>query len=210
MAQTHMTDGTGMKNAKEASQKAQPKLNQRSIVIQPPDTIRMIPIGLDQQVRLHNANALNQVLVDTIALHDLYKKCHWQVAGHTFYQLHLLFDKHAEEQEELIDLVAERVQTLGGVAIGMPHDVADRTKIQRPPAGAEEVPAMIDRLLQAHEVIITEVRVYAKQSDDNKDLGTNDLLVSEVLRTNELQVWFIAEHVVDAPAVIADTPDGKR
>jgi starvation-inducible DNA-binding protein len=194
--------------ANRVMDEAQPKLGQRGHIIQTAGTVRNIPIGLPEDVRLDNANGLNQILVDTIALRDMYKKHHWQVAGHTFYQLHLLFDKHAEEQTELIDLVAERVQTLGGVAVGMPHDVAEMTRIERPPQGAEEVPVMIDRLLEAHEIILKEARTLAEQADQNKDLGTNDLLASEIVRTNELQAWFLAEHVVDTPAVTAHNGKG--
>jgi starvation-inducible DNA-binding protein len=54
---------------------------------------------------------LNQLLADTITLRELYKKHHWQVAGPTFYQLHLLFDRHAERQDELVDAIAERTRT---------------------------------------------------------------------------------------------------
>lgn len=195
-SQQHTTNG-----ARDATAEAQPLLNQRGRVIQTPDTVRHMPIGLPPEVRQENAMALNKLLADTITLYSLYKKCHWQVTGHTFYQLHLLFDKHAAEQLELVDLIAERVQLLGGVAVGMPHDVAEATSIERPPAGVEEVPAMIDRLLKAHEQILVESRQLAKQADDNGDLGTNDLLVSDVTRTNELQTWFVAEHVVDSPVV---------
>ncbi len=67
-------------------------------------------------------------------LRDLYKKSHWQVVGPTFYQLHLLFDKHYEEQAELVDTIAERIQILGGVAVAMAHDVAELSSIPRVPA----------------------------------------------------------------------------
>ncbi len=189
------------RGAHDASPEAQPLLNQRGRVIQTPDSVRRMPIGLSAEVRQENAQALNKLLADTITLYRLYKKCHWQVSGHTFYQLHLLFDKHADEQLALVDLLAERVQLLGGAAVGMPHDVAEATSIERPPAGVEEVPTMIDRLLKGHEQILVDARKLAKRADDNGDLGTNDLLASDVIRTNELQVWFIAEHVVDSPAV---------
>ena len=79
---------------------------------------------------------LNQLLADTITLRDLYKKHHWQVAGPTFYQLHLLFDKHSEEQNELVDAIAERIQLLGGVSLAMAPDVAETTLIPRPPEAA--------------------------------------------------------------------------
>ena len=143
------------------------------------------------------------MLADTITLRDLYKKHHWQVAGPTFYQLHLLFDKHYEAQDELVDLIAERIQLLGGVSLAMAHDVAETTLVPRPPKGREEVPVQISRLLHAHEIILKECRTMAKQASDAGDDGTNDLIVSNVIRTNELQVWFVAEHVVDMPLVRA-------
>jgi starvation-inducible DNA-binding protein len=135
-------------------------------------------------------------------LHALYKKHHWLVRGHTFYQLHLLLDKHAEEQAELVDQLAERVQTLGGVAIADPRHVAEVTSVSRPPNGAEEVPAMLSRLLEAHEIIIDKVRAAIERTETSRDHGTNDFLTGDVLRRHELQVWLLAEHLVDTPAVI--------
>jgi starvation-inducible DNA-binding protein len=143
------------------------------------------------------------MLADTITLRDLYKKSHWQTAGPTFYQLHLLFDKHYNEQVELVDTIAERIQVLGGISIAMAHDVAETTRIQRPPKGREEVPVQISRLLDAHQVIIGHCRTLAERSDKLGDQGTNDLVVSDVLRTNELQVWFLSEHLVNMPLVEA-------
>src|SRR5436190_14994437 len=182
---------------------AQPLLHQRGPEIQPYGTLRELPIALDASARKESCELLNQVLADTVILFNLYKKHHWLVAGHTFYQLHLLFDKHAGEQLELVDLLAERVQSLGGIAVSDPRHVAEITKIGRPPNGREEVPAMISRLLEAHEIIIREVREAIDATEKNKDWGSNDILMSDVLRTNELQVWFVAEHLVDTPLVRA-------
>lgn len=186
------------------SNDAEPIINQRGRILQEFGTVIRLPIGLEEDACLKSVNMLNQVLVDTIMLRDMYKKHHWQVAGHTFYQLHLLFDKHYEEQTELVDLLAERVQRLGGLALGMPSDVAAETNIESPPRGREEVPVQISRLLEAHEIILKESRKYAKDAEDNGDDGTNDLLVSEVIRINEQQVWFIAEHLVNVPLVEAN------
>ncbi len=165
---------------------------------------RHVPIGLDEKARQESVDHLNQVLVDTMTLRDLYKKHHWQVSGPTFYQLHLLFDKHFEEQSELVDTIAERIQALGGVTYAMAADVAENTQIPRPPKDREEVPVQISRLLEAHEIILEESRKHAKQASEAGDEGTNDLLISDVVRTNELQAWFISEHVVDLPLVKAD------
>jgi starvation-inducible DNA-binding protein len=185
------------------AQKAEPILHQKAHEIQPYGKVTRMPIALDEQVRAKSAENLNQILADTMTLRDMYKKHHWQVAGHTFYQLHLLFDKHHDEQDELVDEIAERIQLLGGVSLAMAADVAETTMIPRPPRGREEVPAQISRLLEAHELILKEARTMAKQAQEDGDDGTNDLLVSNVIRTNELQAWFVAEHVVDVPLVRA-------
>jgi starvation-inducible DNA-binding protein len=149
-----------------------------------------------EPVRLEMTEQLNLLLADTMTLRDLYKKSHWQVAGATFYQLHLLFDKHYGEQAELVDAIADRVQLLGGVSIAMAADVAETTRIERPPRGREEVPVQLSRLLDAHQVIILEIRKLARRAVEIGDDGSNDFLISEVLRTNELQVWFLSEHLV--------------
>jgi starvation-inducible DNA-binding protein len=141
---------------------------------------------------------------ESMALGDLYKKHHWQVAGHTFYQLHLLFDRHYKEQSALVDTLAERIQSLGGISVAMAHDVAEMTRIERPPQGREQVPVQLSRLLEAHEIIIQEVREAARKVLAAGDDGTNDLLVSDVLRTHEMQVWFLAEPLVDNPLVQAE------
>ena len=181
---------------------SQPHRHQHTHEVQRFGQLREMPLGLAAPVRGEIASTLNKVLSDTRILHDLYKKSHWLMRGPTFYQLHLLMDKHAGEQAALVDAVAERVQTLGAVAVGDPRHVAELTSVPRPPDGAEEVPAMLSRLLEAHELVITEVREAAHRADELGDDGSNDLLVSEVLRTNELQAWFVAEHLVDTPLTV--------
>jgi starvation-inducible DNA-binding protein len=168
-----------------------------------------MPIALSEGVRRESVQSLNQLLADTITLRDLYKKHHWQVSGPTFYQLHLLFDKHAAEQTELVDQIAERIMLLGGVSVAMATEVAEMTLIPPPPKGREEPPVQISRLLHAHEIVLEEARSMARQAAKQGDDGTNDMLVSDVIRTNELQVWFVAEHVVDTPLLHADGSDGS-
>jgi starvation-inducible DNA-binding protein len=177
----------------------EPLLVQSAPELQRFGSLRLLPIALSAEARGLSAQLLNGILADTTILYALYKKHHWLVAGPTFYQLHLLFDKHAEEQLELIDLIAERIQSLGGIAVGDPRHAAELTTIPRPPDGAEEVPVMLSRLLDAHEIIIEKVRKALDATEKSKDLGTNDLLMGDVLRRHELQVWFVAEHVVDVP-----------
>jgi starvation-inducible DNA-binding protein len=179
----------------------EPRLAPTGEEVQRFGTARLLPIALGAEARLESCQLLNEILADTMILYALYKKHHWLVAGPTFYQLHLLFDKHAEEQLELIDLLAERVQSLGGIAVGDPRHAAELTAIDRPPDGAEDVPAMIHRLLDAHETVLERVRTGIEKTEKSGDWGSNDLLMSDVLRRHELQVWFVAEHVVDTPMV---------
>jgi starvation-inducible DNA-binding protein len=181
--------------------RATPLTHQRGPEVQKYGTVTAMPIGVPEDARRENCAMLNQLLADTITIFSMYKKAHWQVKGHTFYQLHLLFDKHAEEQLALVDMIAERIQMLGGVTTGMPADVAKLSKLENPPSGVEEVPAVISRLLEYHEAIINETNAGIDQTEENKDWGTNDMLMSDVLRTNQMQVWFVGEHLVDMPLV---------
>ncbi len=186
---------------------AQPRLHQHAGEIQRYGTVsHQLPLELEEPVRLEMTEQLNTLLADTMTLRDLYKKSHWQVAGPTFYQLHLLYDKHYGEQSELVDAIAERIQLLGGISIAMAADVAEITQIERPPRGREEVPVQLSRLLDAHKVIIGECRTLARRATALGDDGTNDLVVSQVLRTSELEAWFLSEHLVNVPLVKAKEP----
>jgi starvation-inducible DNA-binding protein len=180
---------------------SEPWLHQHGVEIQEFGTVRHFPLGLSRDARLCSCQRLNRILADTQILYALYKKHHWLMRGATFYQLHLLLDKHAEEQNELIDKIAERVQTLGGVAVGDPRHVAEITKIPRAPNGCEEVPAMLSRLLEAHEAILLDAHSAAAKVAELGDDGSNDLIVSDVIPTGELQAWFLVEHLVDTPLV---------
>ncbi len=198
MVDTNLTDPF---LREKAAKDSQPQFHQRGEEIQRFGEMRLFPIALSHEARTESSQLLNQILADTTILYSLYKKHHWLVRGATFYQLHLLLDKHAGEQLELIDLMAERVQTLGGVAVADPRHVAELTTVPRPPDGVEEVPAMLSRLLEAHEIVIEGLRDGIKRTAANGDDGTNDMLMGDVLRTNELQVWFVAEHLVNVPVV---------
>ncbi len=189
---------------------AEPRFHQRAGELQAYGTVsHMQPLELEEPVRLEMTEQLNLLLADTMTLRDLYKKSHWQVSGPTFYQLHLLFDKHYGEQSEIVDTIAERIQLLGGVSIAMAADVAETTRIERPPRGREEVPVQISRLLDAHQ-ILRHCRKLASRASKLGDDGTNDLVVSDVLRPNELQAWFLSEHLVDAPLVRAEEPRARN
>lgn len=182
---------------KPTSTEAQPQYKVEYREIQRYGTLKKLPIGLEDNARKQSVEILNKVLADTMTLRDMYKKHHWQMSGATFYQLHLLLDKHYEEQANLVDMIAERIMALGGISIAMAHDVAEMTTIPRPPKGREDVPTQLARLLHAHEIILRQAHDGADAADEAGDDGTNDLLVSNIIRTGEPQVWFLAEHLAE-------------
>nr|WP_297525236.1 DNA starvation/stationary phase protection protein [uncultured Roseateles sp.] len=190
----------------DAAHSATTPMIDKSVKTQSQETQRFgevikMPHGLGEAVVKKSVSSLNQVLADTITLRDMYKKHHWQVVGPTFNQLHLLFDKHFEAQVELVDLLAERIQILGGVSLAMAADIAEETRIPRPPRGREPATVQLSRLIEAHTMILTYAREQAEKASDAGDSGTEDLLVSDVVRTNELQVWFLSEHLVAASPI---------
>ena len=200
-SRTTTTRANGSSKTRSQRPSPEPRLAPLGVEIQHFGTTRLLPIALAKNARSESCRLLNEILADSMVFYALYKKHHWLVAGPTFYQLHLLFDKHAAEQLEIIDLLAERIQSLGGIAVGDPRHAAELTTIPRPPDGTEEVAAMIHRTLDAHELIIEKVRDAIEATEKNADWGSNDILMSDVLRRHELQVWFVAQHVVDVPLI---------
>jgi starvation-inducible DNA-binding protein len=200
---TSSNGSSGGSSSRTSRPSPNPRLGQKGPELQAYGKLRLLPIALSAAARSESCRRLNEILADTTILYALYKKAHWNVAGPTFYQLHLLFDKHAEEQLELVDAIAERVQMLGGISVGDPRHAAELTTIPRPPNGSEEVPVTLGRLLDAHETIIEKVRDGIDKTEETKDMGTNDLLMGDVLRRHEMQVWFLSEHVVEVPLVEA-------
>ena len=190
--------------ARDKTDQAQPNYKVEYKEIQPYGTLKSLPLALEDNARKQSVALLNQLLADTMTIRDMYKKHHWQMSGATFYQLHLLLDKHYEEQAELVDMIAERIMALGGISIAMAADVAEMSRVPRPPKGREDVPTQLARLLQAHEIILKQCHEGAEQADEAGDDGTNDMLVSNVIRTNEPQVWFIAEHLTETVLVRPD------
>lgn len=191
-------------NSNKANQNVAPHWHAQATEIQKFGTvIEDMPHVLSATIRKKMTDSLNILLADTISIRDMYKKHHWQVSGPTFYQLHLLFDKHYEEQAEIADGIGERIQLLGGISVAMGSDVAKLTQITAPPMGREEVPVQISRLLEAHKIIMKECGDIIKASEDTEDWGSNDLVMSDVLRPNEVQSWFIGQHLVEMPLILA-------
>lgn len=152
-------------------------------------------LALDPDAVKKNARNLQVILANTIYMYQLYKKYHWHVTGKDFYQYHLLFDKHAGEQPALIDGIAERMRTLGLDVAAMPMDVSADATLSEKEAAGHDPQAMVRNLLNAHEEYLKHVREAVAVTEDAGDDGTNDLLVSDVMRVHELQTWFIRSSV---------------
>ena len=157
--------------------------------------LKLMKIGLSEAIRKASIIDLNRALADTIVLRDLYKKHHWQVSGPTFRELHLLFDEHQAAQNALIDDLAERIMQFGGVSIAMGADAAEESEVPRPPRDRESPVAQLERLALAHEIVLSFARQAARRASEKNDDGTNDILVSDLIRLNEKQAWFINEHL---------------
>ena len=147
--------------------------------------------GLSEEATEKSCRFLQVILANTIFMQQLYKKYHWHVQGNAFYELHLLFDKHAGEQLPIIDTVAERIRTLGGRAEGLPQDVITNTTLSEHGDPGFDSTNMLENLLEAHEKYQLKVRDALKELEQSGDEGTLDILVSDVLRVHELQTWFI-------------------
>lgn len=152
-------------------------------------------LGLDEKARAQGIRDLDGLLADLSALRALYKHFHWRVAGRRFIMLHKLYDEHVEQVGEHVDMVAERIQTLGGQATAWPGDVAKMTRVSAPSASSRQPEEQLRELIEAHAVVLKHAHAAAEKADEAGDLGTNDLLAGTIIRGGQLQVWFIGEHL---------------
>lgn len=144
---------------------------------------------------------LQIALANSIFIYNLYKKYHWHVRGRDFYQYHLLFDEHAKQQLPIIDSLAERLRTLGFMAPGMPGDV-ERNKSVNEPDTSDFTPLVLcESLLKVHDAYLKHLRSTIDIADEVDDEGTEDFLVSDVLRVHELQVWFLRSSIENTEVI---------
>ncbi len=174
------------------------------------DAFRPSPVALAAEASAESCVLLNQILADSITLYGLYAKSDWRSRGHDVSTLRLLLKRHADEQMELIALLSARVLALGGVVIADRRHIERVTTIPRAPDGAKEVPALLSRLLDAHEIIIAKIRVSIGRMAQNYDDETHDLLRSDVLSRHGLQVWFVAGQLVDTPTAERSNCGGRE
>lgn len=162
------------------------------------DTATLYPTknDLPESTREEVTKLLNQRLADSIDLQTQCKQAHWNVKGPSFIALHKLFDEINEAVEEYVDLIAERVVQLGGIAEGTAGIVAQRTTLQGYPlalsAGADHVAAMSDALA----VFGRTVRVGIEEMNELEDADSADIL-TEISRGVDKWLWFVEAHDQD-------------
>jgi starvation-inducible DNA-binding protein len=148
--------------------------------------------------------SLNRVLADSMMLRDIYKKSQWEVTGEAFYKLRALYAVHHDEQGDLIELIAERIQSLGGRCIAMPAEVIQYTTLATPPRTPELPQAQLRRLLDAHKRMLYALQAAAKRALDIGDDATHDVLTQEVIPVHTRQCMLVQLEVRQG----SSEPDG--
>ena len=152
-------------------------------------------IDLSEELRAKVVGILNQTLAATLDLKTQTKQAHWNVKGMDFYQLHLRFDEMAGELEDYVDMVAERVTALGGIAMGTARIAAAESVLPEyafdAVSGAEHVTALADR----YGAYAKHLRDAIDTTDELGDADTADLY-TEISRTIDKRLWFLEAHLV--------------
>lgn len=147
--------------------------------------------ALSDEVTEKSCRLLQPVFANSMFMQQLYKKYHWHVQGDNFYELHILFDKHAEEHTAISNSVAERIRTLGGVVESMPQDILTNTTLSEHGEPGKDSKHMVENLLATHEKFIIGIRDAVKELTDSGDSGTVNLITNDILMKHELQVWLL-------------------
>ncbi|WNZ22593.1 DNA starvation/stationary phase protection protein Dps [Leptolyngbya sp. NK1-12] len=165
-------------------------------------------IDMPANVRSQVVAILNQTLASTLDLKTQVKQAHWNVKGMDFYQLHELFDELASELEEYIDMVAERVTALGGVAMGTARVAASQSELPEYPLdildGKDHVTALADR----YAAYAKSLRDNIDATDDLGDADTADLY-TEISRGIDKRLWFLEAHLHTSIEPVSINGSGK-
>jgi starvation-inducible DNA-binding protein len=150
--------------------------------------------GVDHDRRGKLVSLLNRHLADLFDLMSQTKFAHWNVKGPNFYQLHLLFDKLAEEVEGHADEVAERVTALGGVAAGTARQAAATSRVAEFPSGVHKGMDVVAALADRFAAVANTVRAGIDETDELDDKATSDLL-TQITRDLDQSLYFLESHL---------------
>jgi starvation-inducible DNA-binding protein len=150
--------------------------------------------SLSEATRATMIETLNQQLADSLDLYSQTKQAHWNVKGKDFYQLHLLFDEHAEHVEEWIDTIAERVTALGGTAMGTARMSAANSRLPEYPTDITDGMAHVEALVERWGNYATTAREAIDVADEHNDQDTADLF-TDISRQADMDLWFLEAHL---------------
>ena len=152
-------------------------------------------IGISPKNLKAVTSLLSVVLADEVLLYTKTRKFHWNVAGESFMELHLLFEKQYNELEEAIDEIAERINKLGSKTIGTMKEFLEATHLKEAPGEYPNRKDMIKELLTDHETVIVELRQAVEQcQDEYKDAGTADFLTG-LMEAHETNAWKLRRYL---------------
>lgn len=152
-------------------------------------------IGISEKNLDKSISLLSILLSDEMTLYIKTRKFHWNVSGESFMELHKLFENQYTQLEETIDLVAERINKLGGKTIGTSKEFAKLTRLTEAPGKYPAQKEMIKELLGDHETVIQELRKDIDgSSDKNKDAGTTDFLTG-IMEQHETTAWILRRYL---------------
>jgi starvation-inducible DNA-binding protein len=151
-------------------------------------------IDIPADAREQLCQLLNQQLADTVDLYTQLKHAHWNVKGHDFYQLHLLFDQLAECPEEWSDKIAERVATLGGYVTGTARMAAASTRLPEVPNGAVEGMELVRAMVASYANYCASTRECIGRSEELSDPTTANML-TDISEDADKNRWFLEAHL---------------
>ncbi len=149
---------------------------------------------ISQQRRAELNALMNQRLADAVDLQMQMKQAHWNVKGPHFIGLHELFDQIDEAVEAYVDLIAERIVQLGGVAEGTVRISAGRSRLEEYPLVIADGVAHVEAVAKALSTFGREARVTIDETDALGDADTVDLF-TEISRGTDKWLWFVEAHL---------------
>ena len=156
-------------------------------------------IDLPAEVREQMITVLNQHLADTFDLYSQAKQAHWNVKGPEFFQLHELFDKLADETQEYVDMIAERVTALGGTAAGTVRMSAAASRLEEYPLDVSRGLSSVEALVGAYASLAETTRAVIETAERADDADTADLF-TEISRGLDKSLWFLEAHLQSSDA----------
>jgi starvation-inducible DNA-binding protein len=160
------------------------------------DPSPITPSTGDRATNRETGMLLNELLAHSIRLRDLYKKARWQTADFQFRQLHLMFETHYKEQLRLVDVLVDRIRMLGSAGRVFAGVFLQDIRFSDVCRGRPAIVRILRDLIDAHELALGAARSGAQHDVEDNPCPMRDFAVGQVVLTNDLQIWSIAEQLM--------------